>query len=99
MCLGIPGQIVEIVDAEKQYGLVEVLGITRSIVTGMLAPEEAQIGKWVLINAGMAISALEADEAAQLLQFIEELDRHIEEEQAWDSLSDEESYGRSGQPS
>ncbi len=81
MCLGIPGQIVEIIDAEKHIGRVEVQGIARTIHTGLLAPEEAQTGKWVLINAGMALSPLEADEASQILQFIEELDRQFEEVQ------------------
>jgi hydrogenase expression/formation protein HypC len=81
MCLGIPGQIVEIIDAEKHIGRVEVQGTTRIIHTGLLAPEEAQTGNWVLINAGMAVSSLEADEASQLLQFIEELDRQFEEAQ------------------
>jgi len=81
MCMGIPGQIVEIVDAEKHIGRVEVQGVTRTIHTGLLTAEEAQIGKWVLINAGMAMQALEAEEASQLLQFIEELDRQFEEVQ------------------
>lgn len=82
MCLGIPGQIVEIVDAEKQLGRVEVLGTTRTISMGLLEPEEVQIGTWVLINAGMAIRQLDAGQASQLLQLIEELDRQFEEEQA-----------------
>lgn len=81
MCLGIPGQIVEIVDAEKHIGRVEVRGVTRTIHTGLLSAEEAQTGRWVLINAGMAVQALEADEAVQLLQFIEELNRQFEEAQ------------------
>ncbi len=81
MCLGIPGQIVEIVDAEKHIGRVEVRDVTRTIHIGLLSAEEAQTGRWVLINAGMAVQALEADEAAQLLQFIEELDRQFEEAQ------------------
>ncbi len=81
MCLGIPGQIVEIIDAEKHIGRVEIQGTTRIIHTGLLAPEEVQIGKWVLLNAGMAVSLLEADEASQILQFIKELDRQFEEAQ------------------
>ncbi len=81
MCLGIPGQIVEVVDAEKHIGRVEVQGVMRTIHTGLLAAVEAQAGKWVLINAGMAVQSLEAEEAAQLLQFIEELDRQFEEAQ------------------
>jgi len=81
MCLGIPGQIVEIVGAEKQFGRVEVLGSTRTVHFAMLAPEEVQIGTWVLINAGLAIRSLAADEASQILQCIEELDRQFEETQ------------------
>ncbi|HLX55656.1 MAG TPA: HypC/HybG/HupF family hydrogenase formation chaperone [Ktedonobacteraceae bacterium] len=82
MCMGIPGQLVEIVDAEKHIGRVEVQGVTRTVHTGLLTAEEAQAGKWVLINAGMAVQALEADEASQLLEFIKELDRQFEEAQS-----------------
>jgi hydrogenase expression/formation protein HypC len=80
MCLGIPGQIVEIADAEKQFGRVEISGTTRPVYLGLLAPEAVQIGTWVLINASMAIRRLEADEASQLLQFVQALDRQCEEE-------------------
>ena len=79
MCLGIPGQIVEIVDAEKHIGRVKVQGVTRTIHTGLLKAEEARTGQWVLVNAGMAVQALVAEEASQLLQFIEELDKQFEE--------------------
>lgn len=82
MCFGIPGQLVEIIDAEKHIGRVEVQGSTRTVQIGILAPDEVQIGKWVLINAGLAISFLEADEAFDLLQFIKELDRQSEEVQS-----------------
>jgi len=81
MCLGTPGQIVEIADAEKQFGRVEVSGVTRPMYFGMLEPEAVQIGTWVLINAGMAINTLEASEASQLLRFLEDLERQFEEVQ------------------
>lgn len=81
MCLGIPGRIVEIVDAEKQLGRVDVLGTIRTISLVLLAPEAMQVGTWVLTNADMAISQIEADQASQLLQLIEELERRSEEEQ------------------
>jgi hydrogenase expression/formation protein HypC len=82
MCLGIPGQIVEIAGTEKQFGQVEVSGTARPVYLGILSPEEVQVGTWVLINAGMAIRSLEADEASQLLQFIQALNRQFEEEHA-----------------
>ena len=81
MCFGIPGLIVELVDAEKQVGRVKVSGVMRTIHFGLLEAEEVQIGTWVLINAGLAIRSLAADEASQILQCIEELDRQFEESQ------------------
>ena len=80
MCLGIPGKIVELAGADKQFGRVEVSGTTRPVYLGLLEPEAVQIGTWVLINASMAIRLLQADEALQLLQFIQALDRQCEEE-------------------
>ena len=81
MCLGIPGQIIEIVDAEKQLARAEVLGTTRTISMALLAPDEAQVGAWVLMHAGLAIRHIEESQAAQLLQLIKELDQAFEEEQ------------------
>jgi hydrogenase assembly chaperone HypC/HupF len=79
MCFGRPGLIVELVDADKQVGRVEVSGITRTIHFGLLDAEEVQIGTWVLINAGLAIRSLTADEASQILRCIEELAHQFEE--------------------
>lgn len=80
MCLGIPGQIVELAGDDRQFGRVAIEGSTRPVYLGLLEPEAVQVGAWVLINAAMAISPLEAEEAFQLRQTIEELERHIQEE-------------------
>lgn len=81
MCLGIPGQIVEIVDAEKRLARIEALGATRTISMGLLAPGEVRVGAWVLMNAGMALRHIEEEQASRLLQLIKELDQRFEEEQ------------------
>jgi hydrogenase expression/formation protein HypC len=81
MCLGIPGQIVEIVDATFQFAKVDVSGVKRGVNIALLAEEGIAPGDWVLINAGLALRRLEADEASQVLQLIKELERHFEEEQ------------------
>ena len=47
MCLGIPWQIVDIADADKQWGRVEIAGTTRPVYLGLLAPETVQIGTWI----------------------------------------------------
>jgi hydrogenase expression/formation protein HypC len=80
MCLGVPGEIVEIVDAEKRLAQVAVLGTTRTISMSLLAPDEVRVGAWVLMHAGMALRHIEEDQASQLLQLLKELDQAFEEE-------------------
>lgn len=80
MCLGLPGQIVEIVDAENKIGRVDVAGVKRTVHLGLLQSTEMQIGTWVMINAGLAISAMDEQEAHDALRFIQELDRQYGEE-------------------
>lgn len=81
MCLRIPGQIVEIVDAQNRIGKADVAGVTRTIHLGLLEPNEMKVGTWVLIHAGMAVSAMDADQAASVLEFISELGKQLEEGQ------------------
>ena len=45
MCLGIPGQLVEFVDANDQLARVEVSGVTRIINIGLLEDEGLQPGE------------------------------------------------------
>lgn len=80
MCIGIPGQIIEVAGADRQFGRVEISGTTRCVYLGMLAPEAVQIGTWVLINAGLAVSQLPEDEASQLLQFLQALGQQYQED-------------------
>ena len=52
MCLGIPGQLVELVDGNDQLARVDVSGVTRIINIGLLEDEGLQRGDWVLIHVG-----------------------------------------------
>jgi hydrogenase expression/formation protein HypC len=79
MCLAIPGQIIEIVDAENQIAKVEVGGVRRNINTGMLNEDEAQIGNWVLIHVGFAMTRIDEHEAKETLRVLEEIGQYQEE--------------------
>ena len=61
MCLGIPGQIVEIVDTENRVAKVDVSGVRRNVDVGLLweGPEAVGVGDWVLIHVGFAISRID----------------------------------------
>ncbi|MGA9994947.1 MAG: HypC/HybG/HupF family hydrogenase formation chaperone [Pyrinomonadaceae bacterium] len=79
MCLAIPGKIIEIVDQENHIAKVEVGGVRRNINTGMLSETEAQIGSWVLIHVGFAMSKIDEHEAAETLRTLEEIGQYEDE--------------------
>ena len=62
MCLGIPGQIVELIDAQNHIAKVDVSGVRRNVNIGLL-PGEPRVGDWVLIHVGFAISTIDEKEA------------------------------------
>jgi hydrogenase expression/formation protein HypC len=72
MCLGIPGQIVEIVDEEKSIAKVDVAGVKRNISTAVLdkGGDQVRIGDWVLIHVGFALSKIDEKEAEDTYAFL-----------------------------
>lgn len=63
MCLGIPGQIMEVSHANAHLARVEVSGVGRTINIGLLEDEGLVVGDWVLIHVGFAMSRIDEDEA------------------------------------
>ena len=77
MCLGIPGQITEITDADLLMAKVNVSGIFREVNIACILDDEHPIdscvGDWVLVHVGFAMSRIDEAEAARTLQILEEL--------------------------
>lgn len=67
MCLGIPGQIVEITDDANNIAKVEVSGVRRNVNVAMVRPEGIQPGDWVLIHVGFAMAKIDEIEAQETL--------------------------------
>jgi hydrogenase expression/formation protein HypC len=82
MCLGIPGQIVEIVDETHHIAKAEVSGVRRNVNIGLLAEGEdaVGIGDWVLIHVGFAMSKIDEEEARQTREFLKMLGEPYEQE-------------------
>ncbi len=68
MCLGIPGQVAEFVDANQHLAKVEVAGVRRTINIGLLEDERLELGDWVLIHVGFAMSKIDEEEARRALE-------------------------------
>ena len=82
MCLGIPGQIVEIVDDTHHIAKAEVSGVRRNVNIGLLIEGEdaVGVGDWVLIHVGFAMSKIDEEEASQTREFLEMLGEPYEQE-------------------
>jgi hydrogenase expression/formation protein HypC len=72
MCLGIPGEIVEIRDDHGlRVGKVRFAGITREVCLQYVP--EAGPGEFVVVHVGFAISKIDPEEAARAYQVLEDL--------------------------
>jgi hydrogenase expression/formation protein HypC len=71
MCLGIPGQIVEIVDETQQIAKIDVSGVKRTVSVALLAAEGIKPGDWVLIHVGFAMSKIDEDEAQETMKLLQ----------------------------
>jgi hydrogenase expression/formation protein HypC len=74
MCLAVPGKIVELRGSEPPFAsaIVDFGGIRREVSVACV-PEAAE-GDFVMVHAGIAISRVDADEAARVLDVLRELD-------------------------
>ena len=86
MCLGIPGQIIEITDADKLMAKVDVSGVQRQVNIACIVdaehPLESCIDDWVLVHVGFAMSRIDAAEAQRTLEILAELGEVQDELQA-----------------
>ena len=70
MCLGIPGEIVELSPDRADLAVVDVVGVRRTINIGLLTEDEAKPGAWVLVHVGFAMSRIDELEAAATLEML-----------------------------
>ena len=85
MCLGIPGQIVEISSAEKKLAIADVSGVRREVNVACIAgdgPVDDLIGAWALIHVGFAMSRINEEEAAKTMDVLKMLGEAQEEIEA-----------------
>jgi hydrogenase expression/formation protein HypC len=80
MCLGIPGQLQQFSDAHEHLARVDVSGVTRIVNIGLLEDEHLELGDWVLIHVGFAMSKIDEEEAARALASLQLMGRAYDDE-------------------
>ena len=72
MCLAIPGKILESAEQNGlRIGRVQFGGITWQISLDFVP--EAQVGDYVMVHVGFAISRVDSDEAERTYRLLEEM--------------------------
>ena len=68
MCLAIPGKILELLPDSNHLALVDVVGVRRKVDLGLLEDDRPQVGDWVLIHVGFALSKVSESEALEQMR-------------------------------
>jgi hydrogenase expression/formation protein HypC len=76
MCLGIPGQVVRMLDGyNDQVALVDVVGEHRKVNVGMLPEETFAPGDWVIIHMGFVVEKTDKAGAEEAMAGLELMGR------------------------
>lgn len=74
MCLAIPGQVVSV---NGMVGEVDISGVRRKVSFALL--DDLQIGDYVLVHVGTALSKIDEEEAQKTMEALEELAAAMDE--------------------
>jgi hydrogenase expression/formation protein HypC len=80
VCLGIPGQVVEMTDPAAYLAKVDVNGIKRVISVRLLAGSGLGIGDWVLVHVGFAMAKIDEREATATLDAVRRMGKAYTDE-------------------
>ncbi len=88
MCVGMPGQLVEIF-VDEHAATVDVAGVRRRVNIGLLLDDEGvAVGDWVLIHVGFAMAKIDQHEADLTLDAVKQMGQsYYDELAAFDSSS------------
>lgn len=78
MCLGIPGRVIEVYDADGvRMGRVDFAGIMKDVCLAYVP--EVEVGDYTIVHVGFAITQLDEESAQESLRLFAELGM-VEEE-------------------
>lgn len=70
-CLAMPGEVVEVVDAQRHLAKLDVAGVRRNSNVGLIDDAGLLPGDWVLIHVGFAMARIDETEAAMALESLQ----------------------------
>jgi len=80
MCLGIPGKLVELHNRDGlPMGKVDFGGILKEAC--LAYTPEAQVGQYVLVHVGFALSIIDEAEAQEIFSYLQQMEQAMLEEE------------------
>ncbi len=76
MCLAVPGLIIALDREDPSLATVDTGGVRRQVDISCLRlnyPEQELLDRWVMVHVGFALAFIQADQAQQQLQLLQEL--------------------------
>jgi hydrogenase expression/formation protein HypC len=81
MCLGIPGKVTEVrTDAGLPMGRVDFGGVRKEACLAYVP--DVQVGDYVIVHVGFAISKVDEEEAIRTLELLEQMGDLVQQELA-----------------
>jgi hydrogenase expression/formation protein HypC len=75
MCLGVPGKLIEVASPQSPdalpMGKVDFGGVRKEVC--LAYTPDAQVGDYVLIHVGFALSKIDEEEAKEIFSYLEEI--------------------------
>jgi hydrogenase expression/formation protein HypC len=72
MCLGLPGKVIEINEEDGiKMGKIDYSGTVNKVCLDYCG--DVEVGKYVIVHAGFAISVLDEEEAEETLQYYSDM--------------------------
>jgi hydrogenase expression/formation protein HypC len=78
MCLGVPGKVIKIEENPlgMTMGRVDFAGITKDVCLAYVP--EVELGDYVIVHVGFAISVVDEAEAMQVFEYLKEMEELAE---------------------
>jgi hydrogenase expression/formation protein HypC len=72
MCLAVPGKLMNVTGVDlDRIGKVNFGGVMKSVSLAYVP--EAQVGDYVIVHVGFALSKIDEDEARRVFDYLEEM--------------------------
>lgn len=84
MCLAVPGRVVEVTQEALPMARVDFAGVQRRVCLAYVP--EAQVGDYVLVHVGFAISRVDEEAARETLLALESIGESLVPDEADDEV-------------